>query len=196
MEFCINWNKNGSTCECTTCLGPWIETAMGYWRHAFDKLLYSFIKPTRNVIPLADSDIEEENGRQYICDSPVSSISDQCSTDELYEPDPNAITSESDISSEAPSSDGIFAENDETAEPTDSESLIESTDDETDGAPPAKAPNPEPRPAAAPGQTADDAQLLFDFTEEEQKKLDRLFDSVFTSPPENTSAPEIKENNE
>jgi hypothetical protein len=167
---------------------------MGYWRHAFDKLLYSFIKPARNVIPLADSENEEENGRRYNCDSPVSSISDQYSTDELYEPDSNVTTSLSDISSEAPSSDGIFAENDEVADPSDSDTIIESTDDEMDGAPPAKAPNREPRLAAAPEQTADDdAQLLFDFTEEEQKKLDRLFDSVFTSPPDNTPAPETQE---
>jgi len=73
MEFCVNWNKSGSTCECESCLGPWLETRQGFWQHAFDKLLFSYIKPMKNVIPLEEPDTENYS-QDRDNESPVSSI--------------------------------------------------------------------------------------------------------------------------
>jgi len=191
MEFCRNWNQPGSTCECSTCLGPWIETIMGYWRHAFDKLLFTYIKPTRNVIPLDDSDVEMETRRGS--ESPVSSISDQYSTDESYKP--GSTESDLTISSESASSDGILAENDEVFEPSDSDTIIESTDDETadpvksrdEKNPPEENPPEENPPEENPFEKISDANnLIFDFAADEQTKLDNIFDSVFYPTRPNT----------
>ena len=149
---------------------------MGYWRHAFDKLLYSYIKPERNVIPLEDSDNEED---RFDNDSPVSSISDQYSTDDTYNPESSMSISDSTISSENPSSDGILAENDEVLEPSDSDTIINSTDDEIT--------NDE----ILTSETAKNKNdLILDFTKDEQKKLDKAFDSVFYSTPRDSPFPE------
>ena len=125
MEFCFFWNQPGSTCECEICLGPWIETRIGYWRHAFDPLLFSHIRPIRNVI-----EFEAEEPEVFVReDSPVSSISDQYSTDETFSP-PSIITSTDSISDSTASSDGILAPESQVIviSDSDSESLVLSTE--------------------------------------------------------------------
>ena len=177
MEFCCNWNQPGSTCECNTCLGPWLETASGYWRHAFDELLFSHIKPKRNFIPLEDSDIETDDKNHRHCESPVSSISDQYSTDDTYTLE-NEPASTSSTITETQSSDGILANRDEVFEPSDSDTIIDDSSENDD----IEEKNP----------TKDETEsLLFDFTPQEQSKLERMFDSVFYPTPANTPNNEL-----
>jgi len=183
MEFCRNWNQPGSTCECNTCLGPWIENEMGYWQHAFDQLLFSHVEPKRNVIPLehSESDEEKTNVNKRQCDSPVSSISDQYSTDDTYTPNADFEGSISENYSDVPSSDGILANRDETNEPSDSDTIIESTDDDDI--------------EETKYKEKHDNSLLFDFTPYEQEKLEKMFDSVFYTNPPNTPRPVIIDDN-
>ena len=126
-EFCVFWNQPGSTCECEICLGPWIEVREGFWKHAFDPLLFSHIPPARNVIEYETSEPEVFASE----DSPVSSISDQYSTDETFSLGSLKTSSESSIES-VPSSDGILASNSEVIviSDDDSNSLVLSTESE------------------------------------------------------------------
>jgi hypothetical protein len=122
MEFCVHWNQFGSTCECDICLGPWIETRLGFWRHAFDPLLFSHIQPLRNAIEYEDEEPE-------VCvreDSPVSSISDQYSTDATFSIGSMESSTTDTYSDSTASSDGVLAASfaNLTISDTDSESLV------------------------------------------------------------------------
>ena len=191
MEFCVNWNTPGSTCECDTCLGPWIETPNGYWKHAFDQLQYTYIKPLRNVIPLEvyDSDNDQDGGYG----SPVSSISDQYSTDATYSPGIDLLaTPGSSPYSSRPSSDGILTTRNEVNEPSDSESVIISSDEgdmeEIVANQPGRLGWIDPLPIEEPHQDAtvpNDYGLILDFPERDQMELDRIFDEVFAPDPPN-----------
>lgn len=128
MEFCVHWNQFGSTCECDICLGPWIETRLGFWRHAFDPLLFSHIAPLRNVI-----EFENEEPEVFVReDSPVSSISDQYSTDATFSLGSMESSSTDSCSTSTESSDGVLAPHSEiiTISDTDSEPLVLSTESE------------------------------------------------------------------
>ena len=147
MEFCINWNQLGSLCMCPVCEGPWIETERGFWKHAFDTLLFSHIRPLRHVIDYEEPETEVQSN---ISDSPVSSISDQYSTDSDYFPSSGSDTSTFDYSETTDEIISIESDNNEVFETnsdtfivsSDSEGSAEIIDDFSYAAPP-NSPNPE-----------------------------------------------------